>query len=202
MNDRLKFWSITVLLSLLAILTAFSSLLLWRLSAAVLEAEKVLSRNAASIEQIATTGARISQQIDRLMDRLESLEGRLDEVMPGEEIANLAEELGQLQEGLKGERTVRSATSEAAIDNMFDRIGKSGLRFGYEDKEFSAFRFKTQLKIKYQAYKRIIASPEDFIEKVATQTINGHPYFVIKEKGDKEPLNGWLRSTIQAASSH
>ncbi len=202
MNDRLRLWSTTVLLLLLTILTAFSSLLLWRLSQAVFEAEKVLSTNASSVEQIAKTGARISEQIDRIMDRLEALEGRLDEVLPDEEIGSLVEELGNLKQGLSGEGAVRSASCETVIDTMLERIGSSGLRFGYEDKEYSAFRFKTQLRIKYQTFKRTISSPEDFIEKVATKTINGRPYFVITENGEKQPLDGWLKSSLKEQPDH
>jgi hypothetical protein len=200
MNDRLRMWGMAVLLLLLTVLTAFSSLLLWRLSRAVLEAEKVLSTNAASVEQIAKTGARISEQIDRIMNRIEALEGRLDEVIPDEEIESLAEEMGHLKQGLSGQGAIRTATSETAIDALLDRIGKSGLRFGYQDKEYSAFRFKTQLRIKYQTFKRTITSPADFIERVATKTINGHPYYVITEKGEKVPLDGWLRSLMDEHS--
>ncbi len=202
MNDRMRLWGMTILLILLTVLTAFSSLFLWRLSRVALEVEKALSTNAASVEQIARTGARLSEQIDRIMNRLEALEGRLDEAIPDEEIESLIDELGHLKQGLSGEGAVRSATGETAIEGMLDRIGNSGLRFGYEDKEYSAFRFKTQLRIKYQTFKRTISSPEDFIEKVATKTINGHPYFVIMEKGEKQPLDGWLRSSLKEPPDH
>ena len=202
MNDRIRLWGTTILLVLLTVLTAFSALFLWRLSRVALEVEKALSTNAASIEQIARTGARISEQIDRIMNRLEALEDRLEEAIPNEEIESLIGELGHLKQGLSGESAVRSVTGEAAIETMLDRIGNSGLRFGYEEKEYSAFRFKTQLRIKYQTFKRTISSPEDFIEKVATKTINGHPYFVITENGEKQPLDGWLRADLMDESPH
>lgn len=184
-------WLFRLNLFMLSVLLAFCCFLLWRISQVAMRVETVIAQNTEEITQIAKTAANVSKELDRAMQTIESLEesirGSFDpemfQDMMATSVATEAEDGGKLAE-----------QDAEAILALLDRIRESGLRFGYDNKEFSAHRMYVQLNIKFRTFRRDLASVDEFIDRVATKTINGHTYSVIEKDGTRKPLPEWLRS--------
>jgi len=147
----------------------------------------------------ARTATRILDQVDRVVDRVESLERKLDSVVPFDEVESILDEVAVLRPGVAGDVPELEPEAEAEVKYLLRCIRKSGLQFEYSGKAHSATRFYLQLYSKFRAYKNTLSSGRDFIEKVATRTIAGNVYYVLTEDGNgKVELAEWLRGKLAA----
>ena len=147
--------------------------------------------------RVARTATRILDQVDRVVDRVESLERRLDAVVSVDEVESILEEVAKLRSGAGAESLALKPEAEAEVKYLLRCVRRSGLTFEYSGKAHSATRFYLQLLAKHKAYEKTLTSAEDFIEKVATKTIAGNTYHVRIEDGGRQGLAAWLLEALR-----
>lgn len=178
-------WLVRVPFLLACVLLALLCVSVLRLTMLVDRADRTLQAISEDVKQTAGTTARIARHVDRL-------EESVRQALPIDEAASLLDAAAAIREPAEGGLT---AAAEEEIRHLLSCLRRPELRFEYSGKEYSAGRFHLQLYAKYQAYRHTLASAEDFIAKIATETISGHPYHVL-EGGRKRPLDAWLRAQL------
>jgi hypothetical protein len=148
-------------------------------------ADRTLQAISEDVRQTAGTTARIARHVDQI-------EERARQALPVSEAESLLDAAAGLREAAEG--GLAPATEEE-IRHLLSCLRRPELKFEYSGKQYSAGRFHLQLYAKYQAYRHTLASAEDFIARVATETISGHPYHVL-EGDQKQPLDAWLRAQL------
>lgn len=143
------------------------------------------------VAQVMATTARISKHVDRVEDRLRVLYEDLD-------IAGTAKEAVDVALSLRGEAVKIEPRAEDEITWLLGQIRSSKAKFAYDDKKKSALSFYARLYGKYRVLKKTLASAEDFIDKVATKTITGKPYYITEPGGEQVELGQWLRAKLKA----
>jgi hypothetical protein len=177
---------VRVLLVLMCVLLALLCAAVWRLTALVDRADRTLAAISEDVKQTASTTARISRHVDRL-------EESARQALPISEAESLLDAAAAVRGPAEGGL---APAAEEEIRHLLSCLRRPELRFEYSGGQHSAGRFYLQLCAKCQTYRRTLASAEDFIARVATQTITGHPYYVVQD-GEKRPLDAWLRAELE-----
>jgi len=187
----------------LIVLAALCCYFLWQISGTAREIHRLVSSNSDDIGQIVSTASEISKEVDEIRAHVSRLEEKVRESLPLEEMDSLLEETRLLfspNEETKDTEDL-STVSMNQIESLLRIIRKSGHRFRFGDRSFSSFSFYLLLKSKYGIHKKLLTSSEDFIEKVATQTVTGKPYEVLFEDGSTKNLADWLREQMETDGS-
>ena len=174
--------ALVALLLIACVFMVYLTLLVRRLTVTM----EVMSEDLA---QVMATTARVSRNVDRVEERLRVWYEDLD-------IAGTAAEAVDVALSLGGETVKVEPRAEDEITWLLRQIGSSKAKFAYDDKEKSALSFYARLYAKYKVYKKTLASAEDFIDKVATKTITGKPYYITEPGGEKVELGDWLRARL------
>lgn len=86
----------------------------------------------------------------------------------------------------------------ARIEELLRTIAESELTFIRNGAKHGGAAAAAHIRSKYESARAEIASPEDFIEKAATRSIQtGKPYLVELADGTREPLSEWLRARLR-----
>lgn len=180
----------TVLAVLFLALLCF---LVWRLAMLTARVERTVADLSGDMRQVTGTAARIAEKIDRLNEQVDRLEKKAREAVPVEEVESLLDSAAALRESAENPLT---PAAEAEIRQLLARLRDPALTFGYGGEDIPAGRFYLQIYAKYKAYRRTLASAEDFIARIATRTIDGRDYHVRRGEGEQRPLGEWLREEL------
>jgi hypothetical protein len=86
-----------------------------------------------------------------------------------------------------------SAEPEEEIEFLLQAIGQSGCGFNRNGKDYSSEEAEKHLRMKYNRTKSRIKTPEDFIERLASESSwTGRPYQIQCTAGDAEDSQQWL----------
>lgn len=145
---------------------------------------------------------RLSVLVQRLDQSVEALSSKVDKAS---QVASQAGELldpRRVLDELRSEETASDASATAGeIAHLMDRIGQLELSYIYGDDSRSAAWVQTKLWIKYQTFRSQIGSAEDFIQKVASRTMDNEVYYVVQKNGEKEELSVFLTEALQSHRS-
>ncbi len=177
-------YAIIGLLLIACVFMVYLTLLARRLTVTM----EAMSENVTTV--MATT-ARVAKHVDNVEKRLHALFQDVD-------IAGAAAGAADVARSLGGEAVEMEPRAEGEITWLFGQIRSSKARFAYDDTKKSALSFYMRLYAKYKVYKKTIASAEDFIDKVATKTITGKPYYITEPGGKQVELGQWLRAKLAA----
>ncbi len=180
-----------------ACLLALACLLVWRVSMLVYRVEQSIVTVSADVRQVTGTMARVANLVDRLTERIERLERKTEEAIGTDELEMALDEIKDVRESLSTAEEPFGPEVEKEIRYLLGQIRWSGLKFEISGKYRSAFRSYLYLLAKYRAYRKTLRSADDFIEKVATKTITGHPYYVLLEDGKKMALGAFLKDALE-----
>jgi uncharacterized protein YjbJ (UPF0337 family) len=186
------------LLAAAAVVLMVSALLL------AASASYVLYRTGRAIASLESATDRLSERIDRIGEKSERVAGSAAEVAGKiENLAGKVEALGDRMdlvegwgEALKGEGGKLGAGEEELVRGLLNAVRDSGLKFVRGGEEKSAWRMYAWLYAKYQLWKPTLASTDEFISKVASESLGGTSYQVIGGDGAKVPLGDWLRERL------
>src|SRR5262245_10155945 len=195
-TDAIGTWLKRLALLAVIALLAVSAWCVWRISMVGAQTENAIVTISADVKQMSSTGAQISEHLERLDDRLQSLEEKAADAMNLDEFENLLEEIDVIRSTQPSTAGTTSPAAEREIKHLLAHIRNSKHRFVYSDENKGGMRFYLQLYTKYKAYDNIIGSAEDFIDKVASKTIVGQPYQVVISPDQTIALNDWLMQEL------
>jgi len=156
---------------------------------------------SADVKQMSSTGAQISEHLQKLDDRLRAIEEKAADAMNIDEFEHLLDEIDVIRNGQPSTASAASPDTEREIKHLLAQIRRSDYRFTYSvlgsDKSKSGTVLYLQLYAKYKTYKNVISSAEDFIDKVATTTIGGEPYRVVINSDQTVALSDWLTDELK-----
>ena len=99
---------------------------------------------------------------------------------------------------LISETAVTSKTSAATIEYLLAHVAESKLTFIRNGQEHDSAAAAAHMRRKYEYYKASIATPEDFIEQVASKSLqSGKPYLVRLPGGREASVGAWLRDALK-----
>jgi hypothetical protein len=149
---------------------------------------------------MSSTGAQISEHLQKLDDRLRSIEEKTAEAVNLDEVEHVFDELAEIRHRDTTPESGISPKTEREIRHLLSQIRRSDYRFTYSvfgsDKSKSGTQFYIQLYAKYKTYEDALSSAEDFIDKVATTTIGGNPYHVFIDANKTVALKDWLSDEL------
>ena len=180
-----------------ACLVALACFFVWRVSMLVYRVEQSVVAVSADVRQVTGTMARVASLVDRLTERIERLERKTEEAIGMDELEMALDEIKDVRESLSTAEEPFGPEVEKEIKYLLGHICWSGRQFEISGKYRSAFRSYLYLLAKYKVYRRTLKSAEDFIEKVATKSIIGHPYYVLLEDGKKMALGAFLKEALE-----
>ncbi len=91
-----------------------------------------------------------------------------------------------------------SETSAEAIEYLLAYVEQSKLTFIRNGQEHDSAAAAAHMRRKYEYFKAGIATPEDFIEQVASKSLlSGRPYMVRLPGGREAPVGAWLRDVLK-----
>ncbi len=195
--DTIGSWLKRLALVAAIALLALSSWFVWRISMVAYQMETAIVAISADVKQMSSTGAQISTHLEKLDDRLQSLEQKAADAMNLDEFTNLLDEVDVIRGGQPSSASAPSPVTEREIKHLLSQIKLSKHRFVYSDENKGGLRFYLQLYAKYKAYDNSIGSAEDFIEKVGTKTIIGQPYQVVISPDQTVALSDWLIAELK-----
>lgn len=152
---------------------------------------------SADVKQMSSTGAQISTHLEKLDGRLQSLEQKALDAVKLDEIENVLSEIDVIRNTEPSVAGGPSEETEREIKHLLSHIRHAKHRFTYSDENKGGLRFYVQLYAKYKAYENILGSAEDFIEKVATKSVDGKQYSVVISQDETVALNDWLTEELK-----
>ena len=188
-------WLVKVLLILSSCLLGLCCFLVWRAGMVMYRVEQSVVAIGGDVKQVTGTAARISTKLDKAMDRIDKLENKLKDAVPVEELENVLEEVKRAREKSANLEPSRRAEVDKEVQYLLTTIRRSGCRYERDGKETSPLSFYGYLLSKYKLYEGNVTSAEDFIDKVATRTMTGKPYYIIRD-GAKVELPAYLRQEL------
>ena len=180
-----------------ACLIALACFFVWRTSMLVYRLEQSVVAVSADLEQVTGTMARVAGVVDRLTERIERLEKKAGDAVGMDELDMALDEIRDVRRGLSDADEPFGPEVEKEITFLLRHIEWSGLRFEISGKYRSAFRSYLYLLAKFKVYRKTLRSADDFIDKVATRSMVGHPYYVILEDGRKMALGAFLKTALE-----
>jgi cell division protein FtsB len=189
-------WLRRLPLALLSVLLALICLLLWRVASVVYRVEESVVAVSKDVQAVTAAAANISKHVDDLVERMTRLEEKTERAVGMDDLEAALDSLGNLRhEKLEGPVNL-SPEGEKEIGCLLSQVRSSGLQFIESGKVRSSGYFYLHLYAKYRFYKSTIGSAEDFIAKVATESIAGHPYYVIGKDSKRVELGTWLKGAL------
>jgi hypothetical protein len=196
LQDSVGMWLKRLVLLVACVFLAFCCWFVWRISMVAMQAEAAIVAISADVKQMSTTGAQISQHLQQLDVRLRSMEEKAADAIKLDDIEHMLDEAAQLRDGGVASGSI-SPDTEREIKHLLSQVRRSKYRFKYSDEDKGGMRFYLQLYTKYETYKKLLASAEDFIDKVATTSIAGHAYQVVIDDKQTVALNEWLTDELK-----
>jgi hypothetical protein len=197
-GDAVGMWLRRLALLMASVFIAFCCWFIWRISMVAYQAEAAIVAISADVKQMSATGAQISEHLKHLDARLRSMEEKAADAINLDEIEHMIDEASELRNEDAVANSPLSPDAEREIKHLLSHIRASKHRFTYSDENKSGWRFYLQLYPKYKAYDGALKSPEDFIEKVATKSIGGHPYNVVMDENHSVALSEWLTEELKS----
>lgn len=195
-SERIRIWLRNVVLLLSAVLIGLMCVFMWRLSRTVLQIERTVTTISADVTKVASTAGQLADKVEGVGNRLSAIERGAEDMLftamlagrlSGPGVASVGEEPAPL----------RDARAQEEINYLLQScIGRPDLSYEYEGKHRSAEWVRSKLALKYLAYQNVVASAEDFINKVTTRTHKGAIYYVITDAGEKKELGPWLMEQL------
>ena len=167
-HDSVGAWLRRLAMLAAVVLLAFCSWFVWRLSMVAYQMEAAIVAISADVKQMSSTGVQISDHLKQLDVRLRAIEEKAADAMNLDEMEHILGELSEVRGARSTGATSLSADSEREIKHLLSQIRRSPHRFTYSDENKGGMRMYLQLYTKYKAYENVIASAEDFIERVGT----------------------------------
>ena len=200
-HDSVGTWLRRLALGAAIVLLASCSWFVWRISMVAYQMEGAIVAISADVKQMSSTGAQISDHLQKLDGRLRAIEEKAADAMNIDEFEHLLDEVDEIREGTAADRGPASLQTDREIRHLLAQIRGSDYRFTYSvlgsDKSKCGTVLYLQLYTKYKTYKNVISSAEDFIDKVATTTIGGQPYQVVVGPDETVALNDWLTEALK-----
>lgn len=196
-TDTISTWLRRLALVAAIALLACCSWFVWRISMVAYQMESAIVAISADVKQMSASGAQISQHLQQLDRRLQSVEEKAMDAMNLDELEHILDEVDAIRDAQPPAAGGPSSDAEREIKYLLSQIRNSPHRFVYSDENKGGLRFSLQLYAKYKVYDKIIASAEDFIEKVGTKSIAGQPYRVVISPEETVALNDWLREMLR-----
>ena len=99
---------------------------------------------------------------------------------------------------LNPDAAAASENSAAAIEYLLAYVAESKLTFIRNGQEHDSAAAAAHMRRKYEYHKAGIATPEDFIEKVASKSLQSGKPYLVRLPGGREALVGpWLRDVLK-----
>ena len=93
--------------------------------------------------------------------------------------------------------TTVAETHEDEIQFLIDSVGQDGCRFVRNDRRWSNRSARSHLQSKWELNVRLVASAEDFIEKIASYSVTSGESYRIRCRGESEqPASIWFHSLL------
>lgn len=162
------------------------------------QTEAAIIAISADVKQMSTTGAQISEHLQKLDARLQSLEAKAADAVNLSELEHVLDEAAMLRDENSTAGGTLSPDAEREIKHLLSHVRHSKHRFAYANEDKGGMRFYLQLFTKYKTYEKVLASAEDFIDKVGTKTIAGHSYQVVVGDEESVALDKWLAEELKA----
>lgn len=86
----------------------------------------------------------------------------------------------------------RSPSADANIENLLNRLRDADIEWASEEGEKPRILLYGIVLAKYQLMKGSVATPAEFIEKVATTDLLGKPLNVLEPDGTRRSLQDWF----------
>ena len=188
-------WFMQVLLLLGCCVLALVCYLIWEVTRVVVRVEEGVAAVSEDVKTVAKTAARVSVEVGEMMDRMEELRAKLRDSVPTQELEDVLDEMKKARENPANLEPATKAEVDTEVTHLLATIRRSDCRYVRNGKEVSALNFYGYLLGKYKLYEGTVTSAEDFIEKVATKTMTGEPYYAVIE-GKKVALAVHLREAL------
>jgi plasmid stability protein len=167
--------------------------LLVYLTVLVSQLSATLDKTSADLAQVLATSANVARHVD-------GLEGEFREIrkaLMSDNARNFLTDAADLVKSIDDEAPATDARAAREIEALLRAVMTSGARFRAGGNEHTAVRMYGQLFAKYRVYRKLVGTPEQFIERVATRAIGGSAYEIITADGAR-PLADWLREKLAA----
>ena len=168
-------------------------LLVW-LTVVVSKVSATLDKTSADLAGVLATSARVAKHVDGLETDFKEIR----EALQSNQVSSFLTDTADLVKSIDDEAPATDAATAREIDALMRAVRTSGARFRAGGDEYTALRMYGQLYAKYRLYRKLVGTPEQFIERVATRTIGGSAYEVVLEDGSVRPLAAWLREKLTA----
>jgi uncharacterized coiled-coil protein SlyX len=178
-------------------LLAVSAWCVWRVSMIAYQVETAVVAISADVKRMSRSGAQISAHLEKLDERLQSLEQKALDAVKLDEIESVLSEIDVIRNPPPAAGGGPSADTEREIKHLLGHIRSSKHRFVYSDENKGGLRFYLQLYAKYKAYESVLSSADAFIDKVATKSLDGKQYDVVINGDETVPLSDWLTEELQ-----
>jgi len=169
-------------------------ILIWRMTKIAGRMETMLANTSSDVQQVAGTAADISRRIEHISAKVDDLEDKARSAVNLDEVESVLDEIGRLR--ANDEAAELSPSAEVEIKRLLKSIRRSGKRFEWEGKTRTPTQCYIWLYSKFRMYRKKLESADDFINKVATKTMTGNPYYVVHSDGEQQPLNEWLSEVL------
>jgi hypothetical protein len=99
---------------------------------------------------------------------------------------------------LTSETAATSETGAETIEYLIAYVEQSKLTFIRNGQEHDSGAAAAHMRHKYEYFKVSIATPEEFIEQIASKSLlSGRPYMVRLPGGREAPVGAWLRDVLE-----
>ncbi|MCY3020251.1 MAG: DUF5329 family protein [Planctomycetota bacterium] len=198
-TTRVDSWLRRLPLLGVAVLLCLACYLLWRMSMVLYRIEESVVAVSADLQSVTRSASNIAQRVDELVQRTARLEEKAERAAGVDDLEAALDSLAEVRREKQDGPVTLPPQSEKEIKRLLACIRSSGLEFVSAGRVRSAYQFYLHLYAKYVYYKKTVGSAEDFIAKVATESIAGHPYHVMQKDGTRVELKTWLSEELKRA---
>jgi hypothetical protein len=196
-GDSVRLWLRNGVLVALIVLLLSVSYLFYRMSVAVARMEQAITAIGNDVQQVTSTVAKMSGDVSTLRDGAVRLMEKVSNSVPVDQAKHAIDEALAVGASIKADAPVLSEKDEKEISALLSSILDSDCtaEVGGEDK--ALLTLYATVYARYRLVKNTLKSPEDFIERVGTESVSGKPYLLVTKTGVKTPLGEWLRAKLR-----
>jgi hypothetical protein len=139
--DAIGSWLRRLALVASIVLLALCSWFVWRISMVSYQMESAIVAISADVKQMSSTGAQISDHLQKLDIRLQAIEKKAANAMNLDEIEHILDEINQARDAAPISASRISPYAEREIEHLLRQIRRSDHRFTYSDEDKSGTRY-------------------------------------------------------------
>ena len=197
-SNAVRRWLVNLVLVFVAGVLGFSMYFVWRLGRLTYSIQEAVVAISDDVKEVSGTAAQISGDVREIRQELGEVKERVSESVPVNELSSVVDAVLEVGESIKAGSVALDAQAEREIRYLLGALLLSKMKYDLRGEHRPISYLYATLWGKYRTLRGTLVSAEDFVERAATKSYLGRPYYIVDKEGNRRALKEWMLETLQA----